>query len=105
MRPSTTFDFPEPGPDAKAPRPSAAGCLWAREPGRWPVMLAMDMTVEPIEESGERRSDLESGPTAAEADEDRRPYASPQLTEISNIDELLEVLGPAQASYGGSGLP
>jgi hypothetical protein len=33
------------------------------------------------------------------------PYSPPRLQRISEADALLEVLGPAQAFYRGSGIP
>lgn len=35
----------------------------------------------------------------------RRTYARPALLLIARAHDLLEALGPAQASYGGSGMP
>lgn len=34
-----------------------------------------------------------------------RHYTPPRLWVLTELDALLEVLGPAQANYGGSGLP
>ena len=35
----------------------------------------------------------------------RSTYVRPRLTLIATFDELIEVLGPAQANYGGTGFP
>jgi len=35
----------------------------------------------------------------------RRAYVRPRLIVIASADELLDALGPAQAGYGGSGIP
>lgn len=35
----------------------------------------------------------------------RRPYRPPQIVEMGDVDDFLEVLGPAQAGYGGMGMP
>jgi hypothetical protein len=31
----------------------------------------------------------------------RRPYAAPKLRTLGSADDILDVLGPAQANYGG----
>lgn len=41
-----------------------------------------------------------AGDTAA-----RRPYTAPRVVDSADLDELLEILGPAQANYGGMGMP
>jgi hypothetical protein len=35
----------------------------------------------------------------------RRRYAVPRLTVVAQAGDLLEALGPAQANYGGTGMP
>jgi hypothetical protein len=35
----------------------------------------------------------------------KRPYAPPRLTVVAVAGEVLDVLGPAQANYGGPGMP
>lgn len=42
---------------------------------------------------------------AAERAPPRKRYCAPHLVEIARADALLEVLGPAQANYGGGGNP
>lgn len=34
----------------------------------------------------------------------RRPYHPPCL-EVGSMEDLIEILGPAQAGYGGTGFP
>jgi|GEM_PF-6449475 hypothetical protein len=47
-----------------------------------------------------------SGPRAGEPPSaTARPYIPPLLELVATADDLLEVLGPAQANYGGTGLP
>jgi len=38
-----------------------------------------------------------------DAPRDLAAYAAPSLIELGHVDDLLEVLGPAQASYGDMG--
>lgn len=46
------------------------------------------------------------GPNAADAiATTRRPYSAPRVVDSADLDELLEILGPAQANYGGMGMP
>jgi hypothetical protein len=36
--------------------------------------------------------------------EDRKEYRAPRLVTVADVAEVLDVLGPAQASYGSTGL-
>jgi len=53
--------------------------------------------------SGARHTDdahNQAWPVAA-----RRVYRAPRVQRAGSIDELLELLGPAQANYADAGLP
>lgn len=43
------------------------------------------------------------GPTSPTAHNELKPYRTPYVSTIAKVDELLDVLGPAQANYGGTG--
>lgn len=53
-------------------------------------------------------ADPATSPSPADADAvaaARRPYSAPGVVDSADLEDLLEILGPAQANYGGMGMP
>ncbi len=52
-----------------------------------------------------RQSDAPRDQADVEGLAGRRTYRPPAIRNVLTAEQLLEILGPAQASYGGSGMP
>jgi hypothetical protein len=100
MTPGCCTEFPEPTDRDGCHLPIRRGCLPSQPDER---AEALEPGPATSEDGGENESTATGSDDATRgATPDRRLYSSPRLITITVCQDLLEVLGPAQANYGGA---